>query len=1180
MSHPNKSLRLAALVAASICIACDNSTAPAGPPSALHPVTAASFNAVAGTTIPGGVTVRAVDARGNSVSGARVAFTVTAGDGTVAPHIVLSGADGTAHAEWTIGQTAGQNSLLASIEGVDSTTTFSATGTTGPATAVVAAPHILRFPVGTTTGIFAGAVVDQFGNAISSATTYVSRNTSLVTVSATGVVTVVAGSGTTYVVATGSNFSDSTLVIVLKSGDPACTGITAHSALAVGEVTTTGFFDNGICVDQTTTGGEYAIVPYFNSSVSNAQTAFTLSVFGNRAAQAVFTSTSRAGTPLIADAGVTATASAQAAFHDRIRLAEEQAMPAAAPGARLWYNSAERTAHRALRAAVVPAVGDLMQLNVNPNDFCSNPSVHTGRVAAVTQRAVVVSDNANPLGFTDAELQSFGMTFDTLVYALDISNFGSPTDIDENGGRVVLFFTHAVNDVGAGVLGYYYGRDLLPKVGPLGSCPGSNVSEIMYLLVPDASTSKTFVLKNTVGTVAHEFQHMINAGRRLYVNTSAAPTEERWLNEGLSHVAEELMFYRVSGLKPRQNLGAEIFTPPDTLPFRQYQFNNFSRLNAYLQTTGVAIADRCRRQRRRLRDARGDLVVSALRGRSALCGRRGGLLVQAREFQRDRTEQPRRSGGVGRPAHDARLDVVDLPRRSRAGNDRQVPAAELEPPRGDELDRRLLAVGTCASDDGGGNVGHTAGRRNDLRSLRSERESGSVREGGGGGRNGVAEERLIGAGANEVAMGSSRRLPAVIAAICVACTEPGVGPPHEIRRLTAATFNAVAGSSIPSGVGVKVVDARGKAVSGIRVAFTVTRGDGTVGPHLVVSDAEGNAHAEWTVGTTVGENSLIAWIDGAADTATFTATVTAGAATAVAVVPHTLRIPVDTTTGGVAGTVVDKYGNFVSTGVTFTSRNPSLVTVNATTGNVTVVGGGGTTYIVATSAGFSDSSLVIVLKSTDTPCTGITAHASPAVGAVITTGFSDNGICVDATTTGAEYAWVPYFNSSVASAQTAITLSVFGNKTPGPLNSAGRVSTPLLKDVIAATDLASAAAFHDRLRSSEQRALRAGALNARLWYSAGQTAPRALRSAVIPKVGDRMRLNVNPDESLQQPGRPHRASGGGDATRGGGCRTRPTRRGSPTPSTSRSGQPSIRWSIRSTSRPSARLWTSTTTAGG
>jgi hypothetical protein len=586
MSHPNKGLRLAALVAASICIACDSSTAPAGPPSALHSVTPASFNAVAGSAIAGGVTVRVVDSRGNSITGSRVAFTVTAGDGTVSPHIILSAGDGTAHAEWTIGQTAGQNSLVASIEGVDSTTTFSAVGTPGPATAVAVTPHVLRFPAGTMAGTLFGAVVDQYGNTVIAGATYTSRNPSLVTVnSTTGAVTVVGSGGTTYVVAAGSNFSDSSLVIVLKSTDTPCTGITAHSNLAVGDVITTGFSDNGICVDATTTGGEYAWVPYFNSSVPSALTSFTLSVFGNRDSVSVFNATRPVVTPLMMDAAAaTATAWAREAFHDRIRAAEEQAMPAAAQGARLWYGSAERTAHRALRTTVVPSVGDQMQLNVNANDFCTNPMIRTGRVAAVTQRAVVVADTANPDGFTDAEYASFGVTFDTLVYPLDVANFGTPTDIDDNGGRIVLFFTHAVNGLGGGVLGYYYGRDLLPKSGPLGSCPGSNVSEIMYLLVPDATFSKTFVVTNTIGTVAHEFQHMINAGRRLYVNTSAAPTEERWLNEGLSHIAEELMFYRVSGLKPRQNLGPEISTAQYSQIYRNYQYNNFARLKEYLRT--------------------------------------------------------------------------------------------------------------------------------------------------------------------------------------------------------------------------------------------------------------------------------------------------------------------------------------------------------------------------------------------------------------------------------------------------------------------------------------------------------------------------------------------------------------------------------------------------------------------
>ena len=51
---------------------------------------------------------------------------------------------------------------------------------------------------------------------------------------------------------------------------------------------------------------------------------------------------------------------------------------------------------------------------------------------------------------------------------------------------------------------------------------------------------------STVGTLAHEFQHLINASRRLYVNY-APDYEEVWLDEGLAHVAEELNFYTARG---------------------------------------------------------------------------------------------------------------------------------------------------------------------------------------------------------------------------------------------------------------------------------------------------------------------------------------------------------------------------------------------------------------------------------------------------------------------------------------------------------------------------------------------------------------------------------------------------------------------------------------------------------
>jgi hypothetical protein len=163
------------------------------------------------------------------------------------------------------------------------------------------------------------------------------------------------------------------------------------------------------------------------------------------------------------------------------------------------------------------------------------------------------------------------------VYASDAANFGAPTDIDGNGDRVVLFFTHAVNELGVGTLGFAYSRDLLPKSGPLGSCPGSNVGEIINIYVPDANTTVTEVKANAAATMGHELQHVINSGRRLYVNTSAAAIEERWLNEGLSHIAEELMFYRSSKLAPRQNIGSQVSLAANQAAFVNFQRQNFNR---------------------------------------------------------------------------------------------------------------------------------------------------------------------------------------------------------------------------------------------------------------------------------------------------------------------------------------------------------------------------------------------------------------------------------------------------------------------------------------------------------------------------------------------------------------------------------------------------------------------------
>ncbi|HXY68814.1 MAG TPA: Ig-like domain-containing protein, partial [Gemmatimonadales bacterium] len=92
-------------------------------------------SATAGTAVavPPSVVVR--DYQGNGVGGLAVTFVVTGGGGTVVPTTaVTTNASGIAQVtSWTLGPTAGTNSLVATSPGAASTATFTATGTTGSA---------------------------------------------------------------------------------------------------------------------------------------------------------------------------------------------------------------------------------------------------------------------------------------------------------------------------------------------------------------------------------------------------------------------------------------------------------------------------------------------------------------------------------------------------------------------------------------------------------------------------------------------------------------------------------------------------------------------------------------------------------------------------------------------------------------------------------------------------------------------------------------------------------------------------------------------------------------------------------------------------------------------------------------------------------------------------------------
>ncbi|HYH82097.1 MAG TPA: Ig-like domain-containing protein [Longimicrobium sp.] len=248
----------------------------------------------------------------------------------------------------------------------------------------------------------------------------------------------------------------------------------------------------------------------------------------------------------------------------------------------------------------VLAAGNFRTFNVESTSAtgCDAPQYHPARLVASTAHVLVYEDMQNPAGgFTDAEYQAIANEFEAVGYQTDVTNFGQPSDLDGNG-KVIALFTRAVNELTpAGVDyvygGFFYSRDLFRRTPQPGfeACPTSNVAEMFYLLAPDPggtinghTRSKSYVRENTLSTLPHELQHLINSSRRFFVNNVSAD-ETIWLDEGLSHVAEELAYYAKSGYAPRQNLGApQVFaTQAQFNNYVDYQDNNLGRLRTYLR---------------------------------------------------------------------------------------------------------------------------------------------------------------------------------------------------------------------------------------------------------------------------------------------------------------------------------------------------------------------------------------------------------------------------------------------------------------------------------------------------------------------------------------------------------------------------------------------------------------------
>ncbi|MGQ0713020.1 MAG: hypothetical protein ACT4PJ_04730 [Gemmatimonadaceae bacterium] len=290
------------------------------------------------------------------------------------------------------------------------------------------------------------------------------------------------------------------------------------------------------CVWVTGIGATYLVVPQFATSSAPRQlTRYLIGTGGTQTAAA----------PLVARAHVSRSTSFENALRRRERKLAREAEPARRTRTEPSFST------RSVPAPRLQQVGDTRTFRVLssiPENENAEPTYATvtASIRFVGANILIYVDQQAPTGangLSDQVLQDLGIWFDRDLYPIGVSTFGPESDIDQNG-RVIVLMTPVVNgltprnDCSVAVFGFFFGGDLL-------DVPNSNKSEVFYSLVPDPQAQfgcarSVQRVEESVPTVfIHEFQHMISFNHHVLINRG--PDEETWLDEGLAHMAEEVV---------------------------------------------------------------------------------------------------------------------------------------------------------------------------------------------------------------------------------------------------------------------------------------------------------------------------------------------------------------------------------------------------------------------------------------------------------------------------------------------------------------------------------------------------------------------------------------------------------------------------------------------------------------
>ncbi len=162
-------------------------------------------------------------------------------------------------------------------------------------------------------------------------------------------------------------------------------------------------------------------------------------------------------------------------------------------------------------------------------------------VRKVGQFGAIVTDDADTV--SDADVDALLERFDARIAPLNHAFFGEAKDAqgrDRDGnGKTMLFLTARVASIDSSYAGFFQATDLQDPA----QTPSSNGADILYMQPPSSSIT----LDNLSGTLAHEYQHLINYYAKVILQQSSA--EELWLDEGIASFAEDVQGYGADSFK-------------------------------------------------------------------------------------------------------------------------------------------------------------------------------------------------------------------------------------------------------------------------------------------------------------------------------------------------------------------------------------------------------------------------------------------------------------------------------------------------------------------------------------------------------------------------------------------------------------------------------------------------------